>query len=93
MMLPNFVPPGLARLAQGTLTTVIQRAFKPSDLYWTYQNYLLVCRGGNMIHCDDFWERDDRLEVIMRARRIMAQCVLIAMIYPEASWTESTPEE
>lgn len=95
-MYNNFVPPGILAMVKGEPSdfhTVARVAYRPSDLYWTYQNYLIECRNGNRIHCDDFYERELRFERILRARRLMAQCVLIALLYPNASWNEYLPEE
>jgi hypothetical protein len=95
-MFNNFIPPGILRMVEGKPSDFLRvgrAAFKPSDLYWTYKQYQIECRAGNQIYCDDFWEREERLEIILRARQIMAQCVLIALLYPSASWTEPSEEE
>jgi hypothetical protein len=96
MMYNNFIPPGIARMVEGKPSDfyiVARAAYKPSDLFWTYQKYLLTCRDGNTLDTDDFYVREQRLNIVLRARRIMAQCVLIALVYPNASWSEPTREE
>lgn len=94
----HLIPPGILKEVTGdSLPVDVLRlawtAFKPSDLYWTYQLYKIECAKGNRIsNCGNFYEREERLDIILRARRIMATCVLISLLYPTASWVSSTEE-
>jgi hypothetical protein len=95
MDMQHLIPPGILKKVRGEpadITEMARLAFQPSDLYWTYQMYKIECRNGNRISADEFYGREERLDHVLRARRIMATCVLIALLFPNASWIEPSKD-
>lgn len=84
------IAPGIMGLADVDLLKTI---YKPSDLYWTHVAYQIECRNGNLIHCDDFYGREERMRHVILARGLLAECVFIARLYPSASWTTPTMDK
>jgi hypothetical protein len=83
------IAPGITSQTDVDILRII---YKPSDLYWVHQMYKIECRNGNWIHCDNFYNREERLRHILRARKLLAECVFISRLYPEASWTQPMAE-
>lgn len=78
-------PESIPAFEHPTQDELLKAIYKPEDLYWQFQKYKIICRTSGAIQ-KDFYESEERIALVLRARRQFAECMLIALIYPEASW-------